>query len=135
MWIHWLPFVSREWIDNNIEPWWKFKINHAYLHTILYAINEVFMLNIWFLFNKGYANPPLRSSRIYIKNGECAETKEKPYLTFFLFLVFELFGRQKVLPIQPLKIFFVQNWLNLQGILELICRWFYHINIFFMSDS
>ena len=30
-----LPFVDREWIDNNIEPWWKLKIYHTYLYDIV----------------------------------------------------------------------------------------------------
>ena len=29
-----LSFVGREWIDNNIESWWKLNIHDAYIHEI-----------------------------------------------------------------------------------------------------
>ena len=43
--------AGREWIDNNIEPWWKLKfIMHIF--TILYVINYLFTSNILTQFGK-----------------------------------------------------------------------------------
>ena len=39
---------------------------------------------------------PLKSGYIYIKDGQCAETKEKSYIRFFQFLVFELLASKKM---------------------------------------
>ena len=58
---------------------------------IIYACSyQLFFVQNLAPFKEGYADtpPPLRSGANFMKDAECAESKEKSYLRFFRFFIF-----------------------------------------------
>ena len=90
-------------------------------HQFFYA---VFLFKAFFFYNftifccfptKDMKTPPppsIRSGHLYIKHAQCVETKEKSYLRFLRFLIFELLAPKRLQKMRKKNFFtiFLKPW-------------------------
>ena len=85
------------------------------------------------VYQRNMQNPPFRSSHLNIKDAQCAENKDGRKISYHIIsrlgAVGVQYGRFVVLKIE---LNFIQNWPNLQQILELTCHSFFYVR--FLDD-